>query len=599
MAYTLLRNPPRLTRNPAFFGIYVVEPDKTVHQIEPVEIRRNWNKLKAGVKRVYAELKSTKFTGQLVVKTTHGYGKSNVITFKSGKPTLTRADWDSLVPDDRALKKAPEIKAQISRVKSLKKGDTVQLYTKSAGWGSIHLKDPSGSQGGTKRTAEVNYVGGASGKVKVTLDNGKQYTLSADRMVRIGGPSKFEPKAKRTTRARGTSTFGQPKAKRVAPRLTNDEKEYVWETTAELQAEGFSRAQAKQRALESLGKTTRVVPTVAAERRWETDASAVRVALPKVGKSKLLDYGLKLGRAAAEGASSAMGRGYEDYVAIDVYGTGVYVRLMYEQTTRMTGLSPSIWSQEMFKTKMDFAKAAAIGKRIHEETGAAVWVCGMKGDVPKNKGQARFGAVPGKYGWGPSEPFRWKLSDTTAKPRRTSKKKAYNAKSVLEEVLTEYMIESEKELVGQGHTTKANLTRVKRLMNGADLSEERMKKVWRAVCEGAGKQPDLDEVLRSAGLIAGLGPKRKTSKKAAPQRKAPARKTTRKKAAPKKAAPKKRTSKRKTSKRASGPTKKFFWEDSEGRYGMVSASSSADAKKRIVARGKRGVKIKNKPPSWY
>jgi len=104
-------------------------------------------------------------------------------------------------------------------------------------------------------------------------------------------------------------------------------------------------------------------------------------------------------------------------------------------------------------------------------------------------------------------------------------------------------------------------------------------------------------VKKHTVLIPGQG-RRKPKPRAKPTRKRtskkPAKKPTRKTSRKKAPARKKRTSKKRTSK-----LKKFFWEDSEGRYGMVSASSSADAKKRVVARGKRGVKIKTRAPSWY
>jgi len=90
------------------------------------------------------------------------------------------------------------------------------------------------------------------------------------------------------------------------------------------------------------------------------------------------------------------------------------------------------------------------------------------------------------------------------------------------------------------------------------------------------------------------GKKRRTSKKKAPAKKAPARRTSRKKAPAKKRAIRKAPAKRRTSK-----LKEFFWEDNDGRYGVVKASSKTDAKSRIMKRGKRGVKIRTRIPSWY
>lgn len=204
-----------IEENPAFFGIYVLGPDDpkitvpdNLYDAEPERVHRNWQKLKRSFREIYDRLKREKFTGSLIVKTTHGYGKRNRIDFDAGKPTLVSADWDSLVPDDRSLKVAPDLKAQAKATAGLAKGDTVQLYTRSGGWGRIMVLPSDGSKGGTRRTATVLYVGDKAGRVKVELDNGKQYTLPADRMVKISGgrtaPKPSSPKRASKPRKRPT-----------------------------------------------------------------------------------------------------------------------------------------------------------------------------------------------------------------------------------------------------------------------------------------------------------------------------------------------------------------------------------------------------------
>lgn len=182
-----------LMENPAFFGIYIVpEGEHFALSLEPTRVHRNWGKLKASVREVYQSLKKDRFNGQLIVKTTHGFGKRNVIHFTNGKPLLVEAAWDSLVPDDRALKKGQDIQKRAKAAGDLKKGDLVHLYARAGGWGGIRVLKPDGSQGGTLRTAEVLYVGHAAGEVKIALHplqrgaKVRHYTLPADRLVRAG-----------------------------------------------------------------------------------------------------------------------------------------------------------------------------------------------------------------------------------------------------------------------------------------------------------------------------------------------------------------------------------------------------------------------------
>lgn len=217
-----------IEENPAFFGIYVLGPDDSLYDAEPERVHRNWQKLKRSLREVYDRLKKQKFTGALIVKTTHGYGKRNRIEFKSGRPTLVTADWDSLIPDDRSLKMAPELKALAKATAGLAEGDTVQLYTRSGGWGRIMVLPSDGSKGGTRRTATVLYVGEKAGRVKVELDNGKQYTLPADRMVKIDAGHAPPPK-----RAR-------------APRKSSPQRHTSWAQMAQKRERAAAREQKKK-----------------------------------------------------------------------------------------------------------------------------------------------------------------------------------------------------------------------------------------------------------------------------------------------------------------------------------------------------------------
>jgi len=121
------------------------------------------------------------------------------------------------------------------------------------------------------------------------------------------------------------------------------------------------------------------------------------------------------------------------------------------------------------------------------------------------------------------------------------------------------------------------------------------KEVDKALREIAKDDPWLAAELKKEGAREKHGwpkkPKRRTTKKAA---KKPARRTSRKPSAAKK-----RHLAERRAAIAKKKLKEFFWEDSEGRYGLVKASSKTDAKKRIMARGKRGVKIRTRIPSWY
>jgi hypothetical protein len=206
-----------------------------------------------------------------------------------------------------------------------------------------------------------------------------------------------------------------------------------------------------------------------------------------------------------------------------------------------------------------------------------------------------------------------------ARTRRTSKRGKFGNKNV---VITGSMVDTRdkiaKALRSKGATVQSSVQEsTDMLIVGSNPGRSKLDKakslgVPLVLSEtltrilGAGAAPK-EAAAQFGGAAAGSGPgtttrrfvekqlkKKRTSKK-------PARRTSRK-AAPKRRKPSAAKKRHVAERRAAVAKKKlkeFFWEDNDGRYGIVKASSKTDAKSRIMARGKRGVKIRTRIPSWY